>query len=221
MLHRIVNIATVLMVFLFGVNSYLLLSETFFSSGKIENGGLISQAHAVPEKGAAISDLTTSQNLSGEDHCVIQGSCVGKPQASLTGSQKLLVKDINARMQDLELREKKLAAQQQLLDAANIAFRQKVDDAAKASADIGKQNSALSSEETSRLVSIYQTMKPIDAAAIFNVLDLRVCVTLLQHMPTRHASAIMEAMSPQRAILATQMLVGHQPSLLPVATNGG
>jgi flagellar motility protein MotE (MotC chaperone) len=56
------------------------------------------------------------------------------------------------------------------------------------------------------LVHIYETMKPRDAATIFDALDMQVLLGVLDRMAERKAAPILAAMQPERARLATQML---------------
>jgi flagellar motility protein MotE (MotC chaperone) len=56
------------------------------------------------------------------------------------------------------------------------------------------------------LVHIYETMKPRDAATIFDALDMQVLLGVLDRMSTRKAAPVLAAMDPERARLATQML---------------
>jgi flagellar motility protein MotE (MotC chaperone) len=56
------------------------------------------------------------------------------------------------------------------------------------------------------LVRIYETMKPRDAATIFDALDMQVLLGVLDRMSERKAAPILAAMQPDRARLATQLL---------------
>jgi flagellar motility protein MotE (MotC chaperone) len=59
----------------------------------------------------------------------------------------------------------------------------------------------------SGLVHVYETMKPRDAATIFDALDMQVLLGVLDRMAERKAAPILAAMQPDRARLATQLLV--------------
>jgi flagellar motility protein MotE (MotC chaperone) len=62
------------------------------------------------------------------------------------------------------------------------------------------------SENWSGLVKVYEAMKPRDAAAIFDVLDMQVLLQVLDRMQERRAAPVLAAMQPDRARLATQLL---------------
>ncbi len=56
------------------------------------------------------------------------------------------------------------------------------------------------------LVKTYEAMKPRDAAAIFDALDMQVLLQVLDRMQERRAAAVLAAMQTDRARLATQLL---------------
>ena len=64
------------------------------------------------------------------------------------------------------------------------------------------------------LVNVYATMKPRDAAAIFDLLDPQTLTEVLDRMDDRKASGILAAMEPERARVATQLLVRKRSATL-------
>lgn len=81
-----------------------------------------------------------------------------------------------------------------------------------------KNNSDLSNQQEkrkedieagiNRMAHVYEQMPPKDAAAMFNVLDMRVMVPVAQHMIPRKVSDIMGNMDPDRANTLSQYLAG-------------
>ncbi len=61
-------------------------------------------------------------------------------------------------------------------------------------------------ENWTGLVKTYEDMKPKDAAAIFDVLDMHVLLEVLDRMEDRKAAAVLADMLPERARIATQLL---------------
>ncbi len=53
------------------------------------------------------------------------------------------------------------------------------------------------------LVKVYETMKPRDAAAIFNDLDMAVLLQVLDRMKESKAAPVLAAMQPDRARIVT------------------
>ena len=61
-------------------------------------------------------------------------------------------------------------------------------------------------ENWTGLVKTYEDMKPKDAAAIFDVLDMHILLEVLDRMEDRKAAAVLADMLPERARIATQLL---------------
>ena len=64
-------------------------------------------------------------------------------------------------------------------------------------------------ENIKSLVKLYTSMKPKDAARIFNTLDLEITVAILKGMKPSTSSAIISQMTPERAQEITAMLIGN------------
>ncbi len=109
---------------------------------------------------------------------------------------------LDARARDLDQRQAELAAaDRRLADRVQqLASLQSRLEALEASR---QQHSA---ENWAGLVKVYEAMKPREAAAIFDVLDMQVLLQVLDRMQERRAAAVLAAMQPDRARLATQML---------------
>ena len=109
---------------------------------------------------------------------------------------------LDARARDLDQREAELAAADRHLGdrVQQLAALQVRLEALEAS------RQQHSTENWAGLVKVYESMKARDAAAIFDVLDMQVLLQVLDRMRERPAAAILAAMQPDRARLATQML---------------
>ncbi|AOX20297.1 MotE family protein [Kozakia baliensis] len=221
-LARLVPATTGMMAILFFVKTYAIASALLNPSAQqIEQDNkslFIKEAYAAPQK-------NTSQNtsLNSDDRCRHDAACGGQSAAPETSSdnteQHSLMEEIEARSHELDIQAKTLSERKHTLDAALQALQQH--SSGSTAHIVTERGMTLSAEDATRLVSIYEAMKPADAATIFNILDLHVCFALLERMSPRKASAIMEAMSPQRAILATQMLAGRRPQLIPGNRDAG
>lgn len=222
MFFRLLHIACGLMIVLLGVKVYDLVG--YIGAETATGSSLLASASAQPTpadapapKGATPAKEekkpATSPVPDTADLCK-GGGCQGAPQDSriVTGEtvDPALKVELTARQQELDRRAESLDERQRLIDAAEEELQRRMTALQTSRSQIEeseRHSNELLNQDTDRLVKIYEAMKPADAAAIFNILDLRVGVGLLNHMSSRKASAIMEAMSPQRAILATQLLV--------------
>jgi flagellar motility protein MotE (MotC chaperone) len=61
-----------------------------------------------------------------------------------------------------------------------------------------------------QMVTLYERMRPRDAAAIFNDLEMPVLVQLLDRMREAKAAPVLGAMKPDRARLLTAELARHR-----------
>lgn len=134
-----------------------------------------------------------------------------------------LLQDLRSRRDALDRRSAALDARQTALDAAQHALELRLQ-------EIEQRQTELASLETERktqeqagmqgLVKLYEDMKPAEAAAIFDALDLHVLLPILDKMNERKAAAIMGDMQPERARFATQALARYRSenALGPSAT---
>ena len=86
--------------------------------------------------------------------------------------------------------------------------------------DLEKQRQARDESNWQGLVKVYEAMKPRDAATIFDDLDIKVMLGVLDRMKEARAAPIFAAMQPDRARLATvelQRLRASRNSLKPDA----
>ncbi len=130
------------------------------------------------------------------------------PSAASSAELQLL-QDLRKRRQALDERERQLDQKADLVQAAELRLQARLDELTalqtrleQVEDDRRKRNAA----NWSGLVKTYEDMKPRDAAGIFNVLDMNVLLEVLDRMEERKAAAVLAAMLPERARLATQML---------------
>lgn len=96
--------------------------------------------------------------------------------------------DIEKQKKLLEIGQKKIADQLEKLE--------------KLKSELEKEKSTLTKEEVHNLTQtakIYENMKPISAAEIFNKLEFVALVQIIKHMNQKKASAILAAMDPKKA----------------------
>ncbi len=117
--------------------------------------------------------------------------------------------DLKRRREALDKRSAALDERAELLAAAEQKLQARLD-------QLGALQMRLEQTEQQRkvrananwtgLVKTYEAMKPDDAAAIFNVLDMDVLLEVLDRMDDRKEAGVLAAMLPERARQATQML---------------
>ena len=124
-----------------------------------------------------------------------------------------LLQDLRSRKQTLDQRSAALDARQTALDAAQHALEQRLQEIEHRQAELASLESDRKTQEQAGmqgLVKLYEDMKPAEAAAIFDALDLHVLLPILDKMNERKAAAIMGDMQPERARFATQALAHYR-----------
>lgn len=142
----------------------------------------------------------------------------------MSPAEKAILERLGERREELEGRMRELEMRERLLDSAEKkldgrvgdlkTLEEKVSPAAKASADEAKA--------IKNLVIMYESMKPKDAARVFDRLGLDVLVPVVQQMNPRKMSEVLAAMSPDRAEKLTVALAtsGRGASIERVANEG-
>ena len=129
--------------------------------------------------------------------------------ADVSNAERSLLQDLRHRREQLDSREHALEERDAVLQAAELRLQDKIEHLAALQARLDELDHARKrrqDENWSGLVKVYETMKPRDAAAIFDVLDMHVLLGVLDRMNERKAAGVLAAMQPERARLATQML---------------
>jgi flagellar motility protein MotE (MotC chaperone) len=128
---------------------------------------------------------------------------------AVSDAERALLLDLRRRRGELDERSRELDERSAVLNAAQAKLAARVDELNALQAKLQTLESARQSHDSANwvgLVHIYETMKPRDAATIFDALDMQVLLGVLDRMAERKAAPILAAMQPDRARLATQML---------------
>ncbi|HUH84442.1 MAG TPA: hypothetical protein VLX85_07515 [Stellaceae bacterium] len=128
---------------------------------------------------------------------------------SMTPSEVELLQQLAERRAELDRRAAQLSQREVLLQAAEKRVDEKIARLASLEKDIGGIVDKQDQEEDARiksLVKIYETMKPQDAARIFEQLDMGVLLSVVEHMKERIAAPILAAMDPAKARSVTLAL---------------
>jgi flagellar motility protein MotE (MotC chaperone) len=131
-----------------------------------------------------------------------------------------LFRDLSKRREDIESKEKALAAREALLLTAERELDAKMRELNTLRSEIEGLLDKQSEEEKQRiasLVKIYEGMKAKDAARIFNTLDMDVLISVMVAMSERKSAPILAEMSSERARNVTILLAEQAklPELSP------
>lgn len=137
-------------------------------------------------------------------------------------SERALLLDLRARDKQLDQKAAALSTREVAVNAAEKRLAARLEELNS----LQKRLEALDTERKAHdeanwegLVKLYETMKPRDAATIFNDLDMPVLLPVLDRMNGRKAAAILAAMQPERARMVTAELAEMRTKEVTPATN--
>jgi flagellar motility protein MotE (MotC chaperone) len=136
----------------------------------------------------------------------------------MTEAEIELLQQLAQRRQKLDQREDTLDRRESLVKAAEKRLSQKVGEMERLRAEIEDLLVAYDEQESKqldRLVTIYEKMKPDDAARIFEDLDQDVLLKVVERMNERKTAPILAEMRPDKAQQLTLELAEREDLPLP------
>lgn len=121
---------------------------------------------------------------------------------ALGKSQIELLQSLSERRKELDARERAIEQREGLLVAAEHRIETKIGELKAVKAEIEgliKKYDEQEEQQISGLVKIYETMKPKDAARIFNELDMDVLLEVFERMKASKTAPVLADMDPVRA----------------------
>ena len=121
---------------------------------------------------------------------------------TMTAGERAVLESLQQRRQELEARSRELEVRDSLLKAAEKRIEQRLQELREMEARVTGVEKKKDEEEAAKfksLVSMYENMKAKDAAKIFDRLDLRILVEVVNAMNARRMSDILGLMAPEAA----------------------
>lgn len=119
-----------------------------------------------------------------------------------TASEVQVLQNLSLRRNELDARAAELDQRQALLSAAEAAADQKIKELEALRAEIQGLIKNVDDQQNNRIASMvkmYETMKPREAAAILEKLDMGVTLDILERMKESKSAPILASMDPARA----------------------
>lgn len=132
-----------------------------------------------------------------------------KPALDFSASEIAVLEALAERRAALEKREKDMNDREALIKAAELRVEQKIAELNGLRGDIEKllkKQNAEQEAQLGNLVKIYETMKPKDAARIFDEMEMPVLLEVLQRMKAQKTAPVLAAMSSRKANEVTRQL---------------
>ena len=119
-----------------------------------------------------------------------------------SAAERAILERLHQRRQELDARARELEVRENLVKAAEKKLEERLTELKETEARITASMQKRDEAETARfkgIVTMYETMKPRDAAKIFDRLDLRVLLEVASLINPRRMSEILAQMAPEAA----------------------
>ncbi len=187
-----------------------------FDAVKNQTGRVItlsqSKAYAQNETEKEIQELDkvleTADSVSTEAPA---GETPKKPD-TFTQSEVLILQELAERREALDFRSKEIDRKAVQLKVAEAEIDKKLDQLEAYRNELKslvQEYNEKEREKINSLIKVYSTMKPKDAARIFNTLDTDIVVSLIKDMKPSTSSAILSQMQESKAKVITDELMGN------------
>ncbi|WP_333672241.1 magnesium transporter MgtE N-terminal domain-containing protein [Elioraea tepidiphila] len=153
------------------------------------------------------------------------GSAPTAPRfAQPSAAEMTVLEDLRARRLALEERERTIAEREAVVVAAERRLAERIEELQQLQQRLEALDQA-ARERTDAgwrgLVKIYETMRPRDAARIFNELEMPVLIEVVERMRERNAAPILAGMNPDKAKALTAELAQRRARSPDEGSAGG
>lgn len=159
-------------------------------------------AEESPPAGAAAPAAPTPEQ------CLTQLNSAAE-EMGLSSQEILVLRSLQKRREELDAREGGLETREQAAAAAEQRLQEQIGDLKKVEAEVQgllTQMTAQADKRMADLVKSYETMKPKDAARIFDGMEDQLLVSIAKTMKPATLAAVMSSMTPKRAEALTKLL---------------
>lgn len=173
----------------------------------------VTSNRAFAEEKSSKDTAELSRLLDSSDSAAVASSAPGNTAGNNFTQSEIAI------LQELAERREALDARSREIDKKAVQMKVAEDEIAKKLAQLQsyeqklrllmKEYTAKEQEKINALVKMYSTMKPKDAARIFNTLDLEITTALVKEMKPSTSSAIISQMEASKAKAITDALIGN------------
>lgn len=124
------------------------------------------------------------------------------PNRPINASERAVLESLQARRQEIEARAREIDIRESLMRSAEKRIEGKIEEMKATEARVsvaGQQKNEQDSARFKGLVTMYESMKPKDAAKVFDRLELSVLFEIASQIAPRKMSDIMGQMQPESA----------------------
>lgn len=190
-------------------------------SDNLSLNGAVAQetsAEAVPageEMTAEISDQPLETEMAPEASFADQGVLADSLEIGGSAAERAVLESLGKRRESLQEQEGQLDLREKLLQATEERIQKRVDELKVLEQRIEaavEEKKRQEENEVAGLVTMYETMKPKDAARIFDRLSLPILLKVVRQMKPRKMADILAKMSPEAAERLTVAIASNAGS---------
>ena len=125
-----------------------------------------------------------------------------EPSPPVSPSERAILERLQSRRQDLEARAREIDIRESLLKAAEKRIESRVEELKAVESRISTASEQKSEADAARfkgIVTMYEGMKPKDAAKVFDRLEMPVLIEIASQIAPRKMSEVLGQMSPEAA----------------------
>lgn len=143
-------------------------------------------------------------------------------EMGLSSQEIVVLRSLQSRREALDARETGIGTREAATAAAEGRLQEQIAELKAVEANVQKllgQMDAKADERMSTLVKSYESMKPKNAAEIFNAMDDKLLTDIAKSMKPATLAAVMSAMQPKRAEALTRLLadLARAPAVMPTS----
>ncbi len=200
---RLLPVVMVAMLALAGLKSAGLVRQAVAgSSPPAATGPAKPAAPTRPPPAASATAPAPALSADQQPQVIVPPPPTSLAEPPVSQAERAILLDLRRRRTELEGREAVLSTREGLLAAAEKRLSGRADelgDLQRRLETLEAARRAHDEENWRSLVKLYETMKPREAAAIFNDLDRPVLLAVLDRMKEAKAAPLLAAMQPERA----------------------
>ncbi len=151
---------------------------------------------------AAKKDDPAKPTVAAPDAIAVTNTPPVEQAPRISDSERAILERLQSRRQELDARARELEIRESLLKAAEKRIETKVDEMKGVEAGIKTATEQKSDADAARfkgIITMYESMKPKDAAKIFDRLEMQVLFEIASQMAPRKMSDVLGLMQPEAA----------------------
>jgi flagellar motility protein MotE (MotC chaperone) len=165
-----------------------------------DDGDITGSVEGKPKEGAAKDEKPKPEAPDTKADGVVLHPEENQPPVS--PSERAILERLQSRRQELEARSREIDIRESLLKEAEKRIQTKVDEMKAVEAKTAADNAAKADAENAKfkgIVTMYESMKPKDAAKVFDKLEMPVLIQIASQIAPRKMSDIMGLMQTDAA----------------------